>query len=157
MTTNNLQNYFRGQQVSLQWSPVLRALAAEMASHSETRDLRRLFFNIGERFAKDTEGLFQGVQTISQLRDSLNDFWFRTNWGWIDLNEADEAIFITHHAAPLAEAFGDGTLEWGVGLLEGFYQSVFNVLGASDTLVVQSIGDNVDGMRIQLRFGLQEQ
>ena len=157
MASNNLQNYFKGQQVSLQWSPVLRALAAEMVSHFEHNDLRRLFFKIGERFAKDTEGLFRDVQTIAQLEDSLNDFWFRTNWGWVELSEADGAIFITHQAAPLAEAFGDDALEWGIGLLEGFYQSIFNVLGAGEGLVVRSYGDMTDGMNICLRFGLQDQ
>ncbi len=157
MATNNLPNYFRGQQVSLQWSPVLRALAAEMSSRSDPKDLRRLFFKIGERFAKDTEGLFQDVQTISQLEESLNDFWFRTNWGWVDLHEADGSIYITHQAAPLAEAFGDDALEWVTGLLEGFYQNVFNVLGASDTLVVRSFAEVTDGMNIRLRFGLEDE
>ena len=156
MATNNLPNYFRGQQVSLQWSPVLRALAAEMSSRSDPKDLRRLFFKIGDRFAKDTEGLFQDVQTISQLEESLNDFWFRTNWGWVDLHEADGSIYITHQAAPLAEAFGDDALEWAIGLLEGFYQNVFNVLGASDTLVVRSFAEVADGMNIRLRFGLED-
>lgn len=155
MATNNLQNYFRGQQISLQWSPVLRALAAEMSSRSDPKDLRHLFFKIGGRFAKDTEGLFREVQTIAQLEESLNDFWFRTNWGWVDLNEEDGSIYITHQASPLAEAFGDDALEWVVGLLEGFYQSVFSVLGASDTLVVSNITDLTDGMNIRLRFGLE--
>lgn len=157
MAANNLQNYFRGQQVSLQWSPVLRALAAEMSSRSDPKDLRRLFFKIGERFGKDTEGLFRDVQTIPQLEESLNDFWFRTNWGWVDLNEADGSIFITHQAAPLAEAFGDDALEWVVGLLEGFYQSVFTVLGASDSLVVRGFGELTDDMNIRLRFGLEDE
>lgn len=155
MSTNTLHNYFKGQQISLQWSPVLRALAAEMATHSDPKDLRHLFFKIGERFAKDTEALFQEVQTIAQLEETLNDFWFRTNWGWVELNEDNGSIYITHQASPLAEAFGDDALEWVVGLLEGFYQSVFNVLGASDTLVVRSFGDLADDMNIRLRFGLE--
>ena len=157
MATNNLHNYFRGQQISLQWSPVLRALAAEMPSHSDPKDLRHLFFKIGGRFAKDTEGLFREVQTIAQLEETLNDFWFRTNWGWVDLNEENGSIYISHQAAPLAEAFGDDTLEWVIGLLEGFYQSVFSVLGASDDLVVRSLGELSDGMNIRLRFGLENQ
>ena len=157
MATNNFHDYFRGQQISLQWSPVLRALAAEMSSCSDSKNLRHLFFKIGERFAKDTESLFREVQTIAQLEESLNDFWFRTNWGWVDLNEEDGCIYITHQAAPLAEAFGDDALEWVIGLLEGFYQSVFSVLGASDNLVVRSSGELSDGMNIRLRFGLENQ
>ena len=136
---------------------MLRALAAEMSSHSDSNDLRHLFFKIGARFAKDTEGLFREVQTIAQLEESLNDFWFRTNWGWVDLNEENGSIYITHQAAPLAEAFGDDALQWVIGLLEGFYQSVFSVLGASDDLVVQSLGELSDGMNIRLRFGLESQ
>lgn len=156
MSANTLHNYFRGQQISLQWSPVLRALAAEMATHSDPKDLRHLFFKIGERFARDTEGLFREVQTIEELEESLNDFWFRTNWGWVELNEDDGAIYITHHAVPLAEAFGDDALAWVIGLLEGFYQSVFTVLGASDTLVVRSLEELNDGSSIRLRFGLED-
>ena len=157
MTNDNLQNYFKGQQLSLQWSSVLRALAAEMSSRSEPKDLRRFFFNVGERFAKDTEGLFRDAQTIVQLEEALNDFWFRTNWGWVDLSEDNGSIYITHQAAPLAEAFGDDTLQWVVGLLEGFYQSVFNVLGASDSLKVRSLDESSHGMSIRLRFGLEGQ
>ncbi len=157
MASNNLQNYFRGQQVPPQWSPVLRALAAEIVYHFEQDDLRRLFFKVGERFAKDTELIFRDVQTIAQLEECLNDFWFRANWGWVDLCEADGAVLINHQAAPLSDAFGDDTLEWGVGLLEGFYQSVFNALGASEGLIVRSYGNLTDGMNISLRFGLQDQ
>jgi hypothetical protein len=81
VTNNAFQEYFRGQQVSLQWSPVLRAMALEMSAHIDARELRHLFFKIGERFAKDAENVFQGVQTLAQLEERLNDFWARINWG----------------------------------------------------------------------------
>ncbi|MBA3057525.1 MAG: cellulose synthase [Gammaproteobacteria bacterium] len=153
MTSDNLQSYFRGQQVSLQWLPVLRAMASEMSAHTEVRDLRQLFFRVGERFAKDAEEIFQGAQTLTQLEDSLNDFWNQINWGWVDLTEVDGYIDIAHQTAPLAEAFGDDALNWSIGLLEGFYQSVFSVLGASDTMVVRGIDELSQGMDIRLRFG----
>lgn len=157
MENDNLQNYFRGQQVSLQWLPVLRALAFEMSANAEAKDLRHLFFKIGEHFAKDTEDRFQGIQTLAEFEECLNDFWSRINWGWVDFKEVKGYIDITHHAAPLAEAFGDETLGWSIGLLEGFYQSVFKVLGASDTMVVQGVGESSAGMDIRLRFGRREQ
>ncbi|MDO8776396.1 MAG: hypothetical protein Q7K57_48325 [Burkholderiaceae bacterium] len=153
MARDNLQNYFRGQQVSLQWLPILRAMALEMSAHTAAKDLRHLFFNIGERFAKDAGDHFQDVQSLAQLEESLNDFWSRINWGWVSLNEVKGYIDITHQAAPLAEAFGDESLDWSVGLLEGFYQSVFSVLGASNSMVVRGVGEVSDGMDIHLRFG----
>ncbi len=153
MKTDNLEDYFRGQQVSLQWLPILRALAFEMSANAETTELRQLFFKIGEHFANDTEDRFQSVQTLAQLEEQLNEFWSQINWGWVDLKEVKAYIEISHQAAPLAEAFGDDALQWSVGLLEGFYQSVFKVLGASETMVVQGIGESSNGMDIRLRFG----
>ena len=153
MASDNFQLYFRSQQVSLQWLPVLRAMALEMAAYADSKDLRRLFFNIGERFAKDVEDRFQDVQTLGQLEESINDFWLRINWGWVELTEVKGYIDIAHHAAPLGEAFGDDALEWSAGLLEGFYQTVFTVLGASETMTVRSVGEISDGMHLQLRFG----
>lgn len=156
MENDKLQNYFRGQQVSLQWLQVLRALAFEMSAYAEAKDLRLLFFKIGEHFANDTEDRFHGVQTLAQLEETLNDFWSQINWGWVDLKEVKSYIDITHCAAPLAEAFGEEALGWSVGLLEGFYQSVFKVLGASDLMIVQGVGESAGGMDIRLRFGRQD-
>ena len=153
MTIVNLESYFRGQQISLQWLPILRAMAMEMAEHSKPADLKNLFFKIGFRFGKDTEYLFNGTKTLSQLQEVLNDFWSRINWGWVKLNEVEGQIDIEHQAAPLAEAFGDEALGWSVGLLEGFYQSIFSLLGANDAMVCRSIDDSCMGINIRLRFG----
>lgn len=153
MTNDALQNYFREQQVSLQWLPVLRAMAGEMSVHMRVEDLHQLFFKIGERFAKDTEEHFQNVQTLAQLEENLNFFWARINWGWVTLREAKGFIDITHSAAPLVEAFGDEAIDWSSGLLQGFYQRAFSVLGASDTMSVRGVGEASGGMDIQMRFG----
>lgn len=153
MASHNLQNYFRGQQVSLQWLPFLRAMGSELTAQTDAKELRHLFFKIGEQFAKDTEELFHGAHSLAQLEETLNDFWSRINWGWVSLNEATGCIEISHQSAPLAEAFGDDALEWSIGLLEGFYQSVFSVLGASDTMTVRGVGTPSGGMDVNLRFG----
>ena len=142
MTIVNLESYVRGQQISLQWLPVLRAMAVEMSEHSKRAELKNLFFKIGWRFAKDTEHLFNEAKTLPQLEEVLNDFWSQINWGWVKLNEAEGQIEIAHQAAPLAEAFGDEALGWSVGLLEGFYQSIFSLLGANDAMVCRSVDDS---------------
>ena len=153
MTVVNLESYVRGQQVSLQWLPVLRAMATEMAAHSKPAELRDLFFKIGQRFGKDTEHLFEGSQSLSQLEENLNDFWSQINWGWVKLDEVKGHIDILHQIAPLAEAFGDESLVWSVGLMEGFYQSVFSILGASESMVCRCADSSVVGMNLHLRFG----
>lgn len=157
MTNDHLERYFRGQQVSLQWLPMLRAMAAEMAEHSEVSDLRHLFFKVGQRWANDTSDFFQSAKSLLQLEEGVNDFWMRINWGWVDFADMEDHVEIAHHATPLAEAFGDDALLWSVGLLEGFYQSLFHGLGASETMVVRSVEDASKGMSVHFHFGLAKQ
>ncbi len=156
MPSDNFNNYFRSQQVSLQWLPVLRALALELSASADTQGLRQLFCKVGERFAKDVEERFQEVQTLIELEEYLNEFWAQLNWGWVHFTEAKGAIEIEHQAVPLAEAFGDEALVWSVGLLEGFYQTVFSVLGAGDTMKVVALDEACSDMTVQLRFSHQK-
>jgi hypothetical protein len=156
MTNNSLQDYFRGQQISLQWLPVLRAMALEMSANTEVQELRELFFKVGLRFAKDAEDYFQNAKTLAQLEDGINDFWARINWGWVNFKDSNDCIDILHQASPLAEAFGNDALNWSIGLLEGFYQAVFDGLGAGGTqMAVRSIEESINGFHIQLRYGQQ--
>jgi len=152
MAGQSLEAYFRTQQVAFQWLPVLRAMAFEMSAYADAKSLRQLFFNIGQRFASDAAAQFENVDTIDDLEQGLNDFWSHLNWGWVTLAETKDGIDIAHHAAPLAEAFGDEALDWSVGLLEGFYQSVFAVLGADEKMAVRAVGTASGGMNISLRF-----
>lgn len=152
MKNEKLLQYLRTQQMSLQWLPVLRAMALELSASVESEDLHDLFFSIGERFAHGVGERFEGVQTLEQLENSINEFWAEMHWGRVDLVESNGGIDIEHQAVPLADAFGDDMLDWSVGLLEGFYQTVFSVLGASDRLTVRAIGESQDGMDLHLRF-----
>jgi hypothetical protein len=153
MPGDNLQNYFRGQQVSLQWLPVLRAMATELTANADPQSLRQLFFKMGQRFASDVEDRFQGAQTLTELEDELNEFWAQLNWGWVNFSEAAGFIELAHQASPLAEAFGEDALGWSVGLLEGFYQTVFNVLGAGEAMKIRAIDELCVDMTVHLRFG----
>ncbi len=152
MTTEIFKNYIKTQQVPLQWGGVLRAMSTEMSSVSEDSDLRDFFFRIGERFASEVETKFQGVETLEELEASLNSFWSEINWGWVELVEGEGGIDITHQCAPLAKAFGDAALSWSVGLLEGFYQTLFIEFGASDEMKMNCVRLSPDGMDICLRF-----
>lgn len=153
MNPPNLESYFRSQQVSLQWLPVLRAMALELSATARPEELRLLFFKAGGRFAQDVQAQFIHIKTLTELQEELNIFWAQINWGWVNFTETDAAVNITHQAAPLAEGFGDESLGWSVGLLEGFYQNIFIVLGASSAMKVRDSGES-DAMTLCLRFGL---
>lgn len=151
--SDELTQYFRGQQVPLQWYGVLRAMASSWPTEIGHADLRRMMFRVGEQFASDTQSLFEGCQSLPQLQDALVDFWTRLNWGVVALTEEAGAIGIDHRFAPLAEAFGDDALAWSVGLLEGFYQTVFRALGADASMGVAPQATEAEGMNVRLRFG----
>jgi hypothetical protein len=147
-----LDDYFRSQQVPLQWSPVLLAMAQELSAHADEDSLHQLFVRIGARFAKSVESQFEGISTLAELTHALNDLWNRTQWGWVALKEARDGIEIEHKYAPLSEAFGAQTLTWTVGLLEGFYQTVFHLFGASEKMLVSYLGQQEDGFCIHLKL-----
>lgn len=137
MTDAEFRRYFREQQVSLQWLPVLRALAAELESRESPEVLRNLFSAMGRRLASEASTQLGSPDTLSELAQNLNDFWSQMNWGWVTLLEQSGSLEIQHHAAPLAEAFGDDSLVWSCGFLEGFYQTTLEALGAQASMSVQ--------------------
>lgn len=153
MEHSPLETYFREQQVSLQWLPFLRAMASELSDQTDSATLRTLFAGIGQRFAADAHESFEGVNTLPRLTAALNDFFARIHWGFVEITEAGGSVSIDHFAAPLAEAFGDESLTWSVGFLEGFYQALFGMLGASNTVRAYALDDECDAMHLRLRFG----
>lgn len=152
MNAENLKKYIKTQQVPLQWAGVLSAFSAEMSSVSDGPDLKDFFFRIGERFASEVREKFIEVETLEELERKLNDFWSKINWGWVELVEEEGVIDIAHHCSPLAKAFGDAELSWSVGLLEGFYQTLFTAFGASNEMAMSCVGELSDGMDLRLRF-----
>lgn len=153
MDPYKFENYFREQQVSLQWLPFLRALASELSAQTDASSLRTLFASVGQRFALDAREAFEEVNTLSALSIALNDYFARIHWGYTEITEVAGAVEIHHFAAPLAEAFGDESLPWTIGFLEGFYQALFGLLGASTTMQVHALDDACEAMHLHLRFG----
>jgi hypothetical protein len=153
MERNPLENYFREQQVSLQWLPFLRAMASELSEQTDPESLRNLFASIGQRFAGESRDAFDKVNTLGALATSLNDFLAHINWGCVEINEVPGGVEIDHFAAPLAEAFGDDALTWSLGFLEGFYQALFGMLGASTSMQVRALDDQCEAMHLRFRFG----
>ena len=155
MASDRLANYLKSQQVPVQWLSVLRAIAAELGANADSAQLHPLFVQVGVRFAQDAQDVLHGVNTLDGLNSALNEFWGGVQWGWVELLETPAGIEIAHHAAPLAQAFGDESLPWSSGLLQGFYQSIFASLDSSGSMEVSSMGQSEDGLEIHFLFGLK--
>ncbi len=153
MAATPLENYIREQQMSLQWLPFLRALAAELSEQTDAETLRSLFASVGQRCALEAREAFEDVSTLGALTSSLNDFLAHIHWGVVEITEVPGGVAIDHHAAPLAEAFGDDALHWSIGFLEGFYQSLFGQLGAAPSMRVHALDEDCEAMLLRFQFG----
>lgn len=153
MAATPLENYFREQQMSLQWLPFLRALAGELSEQTDADTLRTLFASVGQRFALEAREAFEEVSTLAALASALNDFLARIHWGFVEITEVPGGVAIAHYAAPLAEAFGDDALHWSIGFLEGFYQSLFGQLGASPSMRVRALDEDSEALLLHFHFG----
>lgn len=145
--------YFREQQVSLQWLPVLRALAAELEARESAETLRALFSAVGSQVAAEAVERLSQPDTLAALEQGLNDFWSLMHWGWVRLQDQGHTIGLAHCACPLVEAFGADSAIWSCGFLEGFYQTIFTRLGAVAELHVRWRELRDEDMTMTFDFG----
>lgn len=153
MNLLQFQTYYKSQQVPLQWLPFLRALACELGTVADVETLQKIMSGTGARFAAEALEYFENAQTLAELEQGLNEFWLRTNWGWVELKEEDAHVSIAHFAAPLEEAFGSESLGWSASVLEGFYSHVFISLGAKPSFMTHLVQHSAQGLALHFHFG----
>lgn len=153
MNSEVLLDYLRAQQVAPQWQGFLRALATELSSQADAPALRTLFHGIGARLATDARSALPEIDSLDGLQQALSTYWAGIQWGWVEMIEQQGFVEVIHHLAPLGQAFSDAALGWSVGLLEGFYQTMFEALGADTTLQLRHLPTPDDAWSLHFRFG----
>jgi hypothetical protein len=144
--------YFARQQCSSQWQIFLSAFANEFGQQIPVAELRVLMVRLGTSMAQSIPA--PNGNTIAELEESINSIWFDMNWGWVNLVEKDDGLFIGHHLAPLQCAFGDAALSWSPAILEGIYAHWFSVISSGAALQLSQVEPaqpNHD--LIEFRFG----
>jgi len=147
-----LLDYYRTQQSSRQWEDFLRCMAFELSSQASSEELRIIFSGIGKRQALLLEESLQGIDALSDLASALNQYWSARHWGLVAFGEKKNTIEITHSASPLAEVFGEDSLVWSIGFLEGFYEQIFKALGAGKHMHVTAIDAEEGGLNLFLEL-----
>ena len=126
---------------------LLSALANRMAEGLGDEVLRDWAIAVGQDWAQAEQARFAGSGTLDALADSLNSHWAEARWGWARLEETEDGLEVYHHASPLGDAHPSL-----VGVLEGFYETVFKLLGADDDMVVQLVEGASEGFDLHLRL-----
>ena len=148
-------DYFTKQQCSVQWRAFLGALSSELGAQIPADELRVLMARLGKSMAQSIPA--PTGNTIEELTKSINSIWFDINWGWVDLIERDNGLFIEHHVAPLLEAFGEEALIWSPAILEGVYAHWFAEISSNPALQLTQVEPMKPGKVLLLfRFGRPE-
>lgn len=126
---------------------LLSALTGRLLEGLGEDVLRDWAVAVGQDWAQAERERFAGSGTLEALADSLNSYWAEARWGWARLEETDDGLEVYHHASPLGEAHPSL-----VGVLEGFYETVFKLLGADGDMVVQLVEAANDGFDLHLRL-----
>lgn len=125
------------QQQSRQWGFFLQSLTRVLAQQLDSEDLHQLMHSIGVEAVKEI--CLDNISTLVELESQLNHFWTNVQWGSVTLEEGENVLHISHYYSPLVVMFDEEALKWVTGFLEGFYQAVFQHLGAGDGLKVRCI------------------
>lgn len=148
---NSLSDYLRARQVAPQWRHVLPAFGRALSANIPAETLRVLLQDTGTAFAQAVP--VAQTESVAGMQDAMNAVWDAQDWGWVRIEDHGDALVLSHHASPLAAAFGPHAMSWTPAFLEGAYQQWFRQLGAADTLRVRLHGDIDDAGIVTLRFG----
>jgi len=152
---NKSLSYLATHMCDRQWRPFLQALADELGQQMEATERRQLMHALGRRIAADSP--LSEAQDLDTLSASMNEFWDRLEWGYVEIHEEDAYVALLHHCAPLRGGFGDAAMTWTPALLEGIYAQWFADFGAGDDLLLRQIGEPQGGDdALEYRLGLPE-
>jgi hypothetical protein len=145
-------DYHLRHQCSAQWRPFLAALAQELNARIETDQCRALLRRLGTAMARNAP--LPPLELLPDLEAAMNHVWSGMRWGWVELNDTDDALRIVHHCAPIEAAFGSGSRTWSPAVLEGAYEQWLRAAGAGDRLRVQQVATDTTGAEPRYVFAL---
>ncbi|MEX8493393.1 cellulose biosynthesis protein BcsD [Sphaerotilus sp.] len=145
-------DYHLRYRCSPQWRPFLGALAQELSSRIEPDQARALMRRLGVSMARSAP--LPAMELLPDLEEAMNGVWSGMNWGWVELNDTDDALKIIHHCAPIEAAFGAGSRHWSPAVLEGAYEQWLRAAGAGDRLRVQQLATDTTSIEPLYVFAL---
>lgn len=137
-------DYHLRHRCSSQWRPFLNALAQELGTRIEPDQARALMRRLGASIARSAP--LPALELLPDLESAMNSVWSGMDWGWVELNDAHDALRIVHHCAPIEAAFGAQSRHWSPAVLEGAYEQWLWAAGAGDRLRVQQLAIDTTGI-----------
>jgi len=146
--------YWREHQRPQAADLVLRHLMLELLRHVGAEQARALSYATGVRLA--AEYPLKGIDKLSEMEAAAQRFLGARDWGWVRMEEREDAVDFVHGCGPLRAWFGEAGLSWASALFEGFYAEWLRQLGAGERLELRQV-ESPQGDDDLLRFRLMHQ
>jgi hypothetical protein len=109
----------------------------ELLRHVGTDQARALCFAAGTSIA--VENRLVGVDKLGEMEQIINAFLKVRDWGWMRVEEHEDAVDFLHGCSPLRAWFGEECLGWAAALFEGLYAEWLRQLGAGERLELRQV------------------
>ncbi|MDB5973280.1 MAG: hypothetical protein JWR07_40 [Nevskia sp.] len=133
---------------------VLRQSMLELLRHVGADQVRALCYATGVRLATDHP--LGKVDKLSELEIAAQSFLAARDWGWMAVEEHQDAVDLVHGCSPLRAWFGEAGLIWSAALFEGFYAEWLRQIGAGEGLELRQV-ESPSGADDVLRFRLMHE
>lgn len=130
--------YLLGRTRVAQWQEFLQVLADELNTQMPAPELRVFFRALGRRLASRLP--LMPSRHLAELEQRIDEQVRTLGWGWVRLHDLGDGLELLHACTPLRQAFGEASVDWTGGLLEGLHGAWMKQAGAGDALELRQTG-----------------
>lgn len=143
--------YFTQRECDPQWQAFLSALSDELSQQLSLPELRGFFYAIGARMAAQSP--VEAGASLADMERAFNGWLSPRNWGFVQIEDRQNALEFLHSCAPLRAAFGAQGMAAAGAIFEGLYGTWLQQVGIEDELELRQVGA-AEGVADTLRFRL---
>lgn len=144
MNTDSLESLsqaFSQQLLHDGWAPLFRSLFTVLGSALSEEQLVTLAWETGAGIA--TEFPVEDCESLEEFSANINAHFGMLRWGYIVVDELEDAIELHVFGSPLLPAWGEEYAYLAVAVLEGLLSQWFKAVGAGDDLTIGYEGESL--------------
>lgn len=117
-----------------QWRDLLIGMLSQFDAPEDAADFMRA---AGRGIAEGAD--LGSTKSLSDLQYALNDYFLETDWGWVEMDEREDFLWLTHGGFPAIGLEFAAPERAIIQVLEGFYTKLLNRLAQTDDFVARCV------------------
>lgn len=146
--------YFIQRGCDPQWQDFLYAMSEELSAQLSLPELRGFFYAVGARMAAASP--VRAGSSLAELEAAFNDWLSQRDWGFVQIQDRQNALELIHACAPLRAAFGEQGMSAAGAVIEGLYSTWLEQVGVDQQLTLRQVGE-AEGPADTLKFRFAHQ